>query len=219
MSIVNPHALGLLQSLHMGQVVDNADPDTRGRIKLRLLANSLELWASVIVPSAGTSGGNGYGFCCLPRVGEIVVVAFVTHEQPMVLGSVWSGQNSTPEDADTVEDHYVIRTPSGSVLDFNDSDPSITLSTPQGYSVTINDSGGGEIEIKREGQTINLSSSEVNITSSATVSVNASRVNITASMMQVDAGMSRFSGVVQADTVIANAVVSTSYTPGAGNIW
>jgi hypothetical protein len=24
---------------------------------------------------------------------------------------------------------------------------------------------------------------------------------------------------VQADTVIANAVVGTSYTPGAGNIW
>ena len=35
----------------------------------------------------------------------------------------------------------------------------------------------------------------------------------------VNAGMSKFSGVVQADTVISNAVVSSSYTPGAGNIW
>jgi hypothetical protein len=25
--------------------------------------------------------------------------------------------------------------------------------------------------------------------------------------------------VVQADTVIANSVISASYTPGAGNIW
>jgi uncharacterized protein involved in type VI secretion and phage assembly len=200
----------------MGQVVDNADPDARGRIQLRLLANGLELWASVVVPSAG----NGYGISCLPRKNEIVVVAFITPEQPMVLGSVWSGQSSVPEDADAIEDHYVIRTPSGSLLDFNDGDgPQIKLTTPQGYHLTINDGAGGEIEIKRDGQSIKLSASEVNITSSATVSVNASRVNISASMVQVDAAMSRFSGVVQADTVIANAVVGTSYTPGAGNIW
>ncbi|HWV14432.1 MAG TPA: phage baseplate assembly protein V [Cellvibrio sp.] len=215
MSLVNAHALGLLHSLHMGQVLDNVDPDNRGRIKVRLLANAMEIWASVIVPSAG----NGYGVCCLPRVDEIVVLAFITPEQPMVLGSVWSGQSSAPEDADPVEDHYVIRTPSGSVLDFSETEPGITLSTPQGYSITIDDSGGGEIEIKREGQSITLSASEVNITSSATVSVNASRVTVSASMVQVDAGMSRFSGVVQADTVIANAIVGTTYTPGAGNIW
>lgn len=215
MSLINAHALGLLHSLHLGQVLDNADPDTRGRIKLRMLANAMEIWACVVVPSAG----NGYGVCCLPRVGEVVVVAFITPEQPMVLGSVWSGQNTAPEDADPIEDHYLIRTPSGSVLDFSEGDPSIKLSTPLGYSITIDDSGSGEIEIKREGQSIKLTASEVNITSSATVTVNASRVNISASMVQVDAGMSRFSGVVQADTVIANAIVGTSYTPGAGNMW
>ncbi len=38
-------------------------------------------------------------------------------------------------------------------------------------------------------------------------------------MLTVNAGMSKFSGVVQGDTVIANSVVGTSYTPGAGNIW
>ena len=219
MSLINTHALGLLHSLHMGLVLDNADPDSRGRIKLRLLANAVELWASVLMPSAGSADGKGYGICCLPRIDEIVVLAFITAEQPMVLGSVWSGQSSAPSDADPVEDHYLIRTPSGSLLDFNDADPSITLTTPQGYSISINDSNGGEIDIKREGQSIKLSSSEVNITSSATVTVNASRVNISASMVQVDAGMSKFSGVVQADTVIANAIVGTTYTPGAGNMW
>ena len=40
-----------------------------------------------------------------------------------------------------------------------------------------------------------------------------------AGSVKVDAGMSTFSGVVKADTVIANSVVGTSYTPGAGNIW
>jgi len=32
-------------------------------------------------------------------------------------------------------------------------------------------------------------------------------------MVTVDAGMSKFSGVVQADTVIANSIIGASYTP------
>jgi len=119
-----------------------------------------------------------------------------------------------------VDDHYVIKTPAGTVLDFNDQEgPSVSLTTAQGYSLTITDGNGGELEIKRGEQSVTLGPSEVTINSSATVAVNASRVTISASMVQVDAGMSRFSGVVQADTVIANAIVGTSYTPGAGNIW
>ena len=38
-------------------------------------------------------------------------------------------------------------------------------------------------------------------------------------MVTVNAGMSKFSGVVQCDTVISNSVMSATYTPGAGNIW
>jgi uncharacterized protein involved in type VI secretion and phage assembly len=216
MSVINPHLLGAFNSLQLGQVTENSDPDHRGRIKVLLHANGLELWASVIVPSAG----NNYGITCLPRLGEIVVLAFVTPEFPMVLGSVWSGSNSAPEEADPVDERYLIKTPAGTLLDFNDQDgPSVTLTTPQGYMISITDGNGGEIEIKRDSQSIKLTSSEVTITSSATVAVNASRVTVSASMVQVDAGMSRFSGVVQADTVIANAIVGTTYTPGAGNIW
>lgn len=36
--------------------------------------------------------------------------------------------------------------------------------------------------------------------------------------VNVNAGLSRFSGVVQADTIIANSVIAASYTPGAGNL-
>ena len=64
-----------------------------------------------------------------------------------------------------------------------------------------------------------LTSSEISVTSSGKVTINASQVTVSASMVQVDAGMSKFSGVVKCDTVIANSVVGTSYTPGAGNIW
>ncbi len=64
-----------------------------------------------------------------------------------------------------------------------------------------------------------LSPDGVAVRSSGQVSVDASTVTVNAASVTVNAGMSRFSGVVQADTVITNAVVSASYTPGAGNIW
>ncbi len=41
---------------------------------------------------------------------------------------------------------------------------------------------------------------------------------VTAGQVTVDAGMAKFSGVVQCDTLIANTVVAATYTPGAGNL-
>lgn len=110
---MNLHTLGNLHSLQLGLVTDNADPEDRGRIKVRLVATPMEIWASVVAPSAGS----GYGVSFVPRVNEIVVLAFVTPELPLVLGSLWSGGGSRPEEADPQEDHYVIRTPQATVLD------------------------------------------------------------------------------------------------------
>lgn len=212
---MNIHSLGNLQNLHMGQVIDNADPESRGRIKILLLATEMEVWASVVVPSAG----QGYGISCLPKKDEIVVLAFVTPELPLVLGSIWAGQSSAPEAADAVEDHYVMRTPAGTVMEFDDVDgPKLEVQTPKGYSLTITDSDGGKIKLKRGGQSVTLSSSEVKISGTKVV-IDASTIEMNAAQIQANAGISKFSGVVQSDTLISNAVVGTSYTPGAGNIW
>ena len=216
MTAMNSHAMGLMHSLGLARVVDNVDPDSRGRIKILLLATQMEVWGSVVVPSAGQN----YGISFLPKVDEIVAVAFITPEQPLVLGSVWSGQNSAPEDADPQEDHYVIRTPSGTVMEFDDEDgPKMEIRTPQGFSITVTDGNGGEVAITRGGQSVTLTGSEISVVSSGKVNIQAGDVNVSASSVKVDASMSKFSGVVQADTVIANAIVGTTYTPGAGNIW
>jgi len=224
MSAAGSHAPGELNALHLARVVDNADPDGRGRVQVMLLALGVEVWAGVVTASAGS----GYGVACLPRIEEIVVVAFVAPELPLVLGSIWRGAGSTPAEADPVEDVYLLRTPAGLLVELDDGDgPSLTLSTPTGYSVVITDGDGGEIAITRGGQSVRLTPAEISIQSSGPISIQASgsidvqaaAVNVSAGMVKVDAGMSKFSGVVQADTVIANAIVGASYTPGAGNIW
>ncbi len=216
MDAMTPHALGTLHSLQLAQVTDNADADNRGRIRVRLLTTEMAVWASVVTPSAG----QGYGVAFLPRVGEIVVVAFVSPELPLVLGSLWSGGGSAPPEADTAEDHYVLRTPSGTVLEFDDGDgPAVSLTTPQGHTVKVTDGNGGEVVVSRGDQEVKLTSSEVSVRASGTINIQGGTVSVSASSVTVDSGMSRFSGVIQADTVVTNSVVSASYTPGAGNIW
>lgn len=212
---MNAHTLGHLHSLQLAQVTDNADPDSRGRVKVRLQAAPMEMWASVVAPSAG----HGYGASFVPRLEEIVVVAFVDQDTPLVLGSIWCGSGSRPQDADPQEQHYVVRTPGDTVLEFDDSDPKVELRTRSGYRVTVTESGGGEVTIERGSQSVTMTAAEINVDSAGPVNISASQVNLSAALVQVDAGMSRFSGVVQCDTLIATSVVGTAYTPGAGNMW
>ncbi len=210
------HQLGGLQDLHLARVVDNQDPDGRGRIKVMIQSLEMELWAACVTNSAG----EGYGMSCLPKVDEIVVLAFISPEFAVILGAIWSGASSHPAEAQAVEDNYSLISPEGTKVTLNDSDgPKFTVETSSGHHLTITEEGGGEIKIEKGGESVTLASNGISIVSSATVEVQASQVNISAGMVQVDAAMSQFSGVVKCDTLIATSVVGTSYTPGAGNIW
>ena len=210
------HAVGPMQELHLALVLDNVDPEGRGRIQVELQATGMVLWAACLAPSSG----NGYGVSALPRLEELVVVGFVSPELPLIMGAIWAGQDSHPQDAQAVQDKYALITPSGAKVIIDDSDgPKIELETPAGQKLTVTDSGGGEIHIERGSETIDLTPATISINSSAKVEVSAAQVNVSAGMVQVDAGMSQFSGVVKCDTLIATSVVSTSYTPGAGNVW
>lgn len=209
------HSPGPQQELHLGTVLDNDDPDRRGRIRVRLHASGLETWAVVMVASAG----NGYGVSLLPRQQETVVVAFAAPEWPIVLGALWTGAAPPPDAAQPVEQRYLLRTPGGLQVLLDDADPRVDIRTPAGHHLTLTDAGGGQATLEMSGEKLEMTPANITVTGSARVTVNASQVNVSAGMVQVDAGMSKFSGVVQCDTLIAQSVVSASYTPGAGNIW
>lgn len=209
------HSPGPRQELHLGTVLDNADPEQRGRVRVRLQATGLEAWAAVMVASAG----GGYGVSLLPRVDEVVVLAFVAPELPIVLGALWTGRATPPDDATPVEQRYLLRTPGGLQVLLDDAEPRVDIRTPAGHHVTLTDAGGGQATVEMAGEKIELAPGRITVTGSARVEVNAMQVNVSAAMVQVDAGMSKFSGVVQCDTLIANTVISAAYTPGAGNIW
>ena len=69
------------------------------------------------------------------------------------------------------------------------------------------------------GNGIVLEPGGIRIRSAANVKVQTSTLELSSGIVYVNAGMARFGGVVQTDTLIATSVVAQSYTPGAGNVW
>lgn len=208
-------------------VSDIKDPDGQGRVKITLPwapdtgSGRYEAWARVATMMAGSSRGTWF----IPDVNDEVLVAFESGEprRPYVIGALWNGSDSPPESMDGGGNNYkkVIKSRNGVVITLDDQDgqESFKVETPGGQKITLKD-GPGSVQIEdSSGNSVKLESSGITVTASAKVTINASQVEVSAGQMTVNAGLSRFSGVVQADTVITNSVVGTSYTPGAGNIW
>ena len=208
-------------------VRDIRDPDSQGRVKVALPwapdsdDAGYEVWARLSTLMAGDNRGTWF----VPDVDDEVLVVFMGGDprQPVVVGALWNGKDSPPAQMDGSGNNEVkrIRSRNGVQVTLDDTDgrESLVLETPGGDVLTMQD-GPGKVEIKdSNGNSIVLDTSGITITASAKVTINASTVEVSAGMVTVNAGMSKFSGVVQADTVITNAVISSSYTPGAGNVW
>ncbi len=110
-----------------------------------------------------------------------------------------------------------LSTTTGTKITLTDAPSEIKLATVAGVTVTITDTGGVTVTAPTGGLTVNSLNATVNATASCTV--NAPTLTLNAATVSVNSGIATFSGVVQCSTLITNAVVSTSYTPGAGNIW
>jgi uncharacterized protein involved in type VI secretion and phage assembly len=161
----------------------------------------------------------------VPDVNDEVLVVFENGDarRPYVVGGLWNGTDAPPESMDGGGNNYkkVLRSRNGVKVTLDDQDGQETFicETPGGQRITLKDGPGAVEIVDSNGNSIKLETAGVTVTASAKVTVNASTVAISAGLVTVDAGMSKFSGVVQADTVISNSVISASYTPGAGNIW
>ncbi|HLK69147.1 MAG TPA: phage baseplate assembly protein V [Bryobacteraceae bacterium] len=208
-------------------VSDIKDPDGTGRVKVTLPwspdtgSDRYEMWARV----ATLMGGNNRGSWFIPDVNDEVLVAFEAGDprRPYVLGGLWNGSDKPPQSMDGAgqNNKKVLRSRNGVkvTLDDQNGQEQFIAETPGGQTITLKD-GPGSVEIvDSNGNSVKLQPSGITVNASAKVTVTASLMEISVSMLTVNAGMSKFSGVVKCDTVISNSVVSTSYTPGAGNIW
>jgi len=218
---------GRWYGVYAALVTDIKDPNGQGRVKVSLPwapdpgGSRYEAWARL----ATLMGGKNRGSWFIPDVNDEVLVSFQGGDprHPFVLGGLWNGADKPPETLDGAGQNYrkVLCSRNGVrvTLDDQDGQEKLVLETPGGQRLTLKDGPGAVEIVDSNGNSVKLETSGITVTASAKVTINASQVAVSAALVTVDAGMSRFSGVVQADTVISNSVISASYTPGAGNIW
>lgn len=214
---------------YLAEVVSVQDPESLSRVQIRLLSfdqvgnQDAEIWARVAVPFAGEN----HGAFMIPDVGDEVLINFINGDTrfPVVIGSLWNGGASVPEQlggsGDSI-DRWSITGKHGTRIAIEEESAAtakVLITTPGGVSGEFTDEGGGKIEFKSSGTTLTIDPQGVTINTSMNLTVQATMVKVSAGLVTVDAGMTKFSGVVQADSIITNSIISASYTPGAGNIW
>lgn len=211
--------------VHVAVVTDNQDPSSLGRVKVKLPwspdsgSESYETWARVATLMAGADRGTWF----VPDIDDEVLVAFEAGEpsRPVVLGAMWNGSDSPPETMTQDNPKRTILTRAGVRITLDDTQGAISLllETPGGQRVHLEDSPATVTVEDANGNSVTLASAGVTVVAAAEVKVQAATVKVEASMVTVDSAFSKFSGVVQADTMITNTIVAATYMPGAGNIW
>jgi uncharacterized protein involved in type VI secretion and phage assembly len=216
---------GRFYGLYPAVVTDNQDPDNQGRVRIRLPWSpdndgaAYENWARLATMMAGNNRGSWF----IPDVDDEVLVGFEAGDprRPYVVGMLWNGRDNPPEQMDSDNNLKTILSRAGIGITMDDTDGAVklTLSTPGGHSLVFNDSNLSITATDTTGNTIKMDTGGISISAVAKVKVDAPLIQASAGMVTVDAALSLFSGVVQCDTLISNAVISTSYTPGIGNLW
>lgn len=204
--------------LYPALVSNLVDPDALGRIKVRFPSfgtdgASVTAWATLLSVYADKE----QGLLVLPEVDSQVVVGFEAGDpqRPYIVGACWNGAAALPEAAAAPNNLRTWKSRAGSQLQFDDSQ--------NAAKVTVSMKSGHELVLDDAAQSVSLTHSngckiEMNAAGTITVTANAT-VDVTASMINLKAPMVKCDGVVKCETLITNAVISASYTPGAGNIW
>jgi uncharacterized protein involved in type VI secretion and phage assembly len=204
--------------VYSAMVVDNKDPEAQGRLKI--LFEGQESWARLATLMAGNNQGSWF----IPEVNNEVLVAFEGGDvqRPYVIGALWNSRDMPPESMDAAgnNDHKVLRSRNGVriTLDDQDGQEKFMVETPGAQRITMRDCPSSILIEDSNGNSVKLESDGVTVTASSKVVINATTIEVSSGMVMVNAGMSKFSGVVQCDSLISNSVISASYSPGAGNI-
>lgn len=178
--VMAPPAAGLLpgvQGLYNATVKKiDADPDSAYRILINLPLFDLTgkgIWARLT--NFYSTSGEGAFF--LPEIGDEVIVGFLNDDPryPVILGSLYSA-NRKPHSALTPNaqnSHKAIVTKSELRLVFNDQDKVLTVTTPAGNIVELDDKSK-QVTVKDEnGNSIVMSASGISLKSSKNINIEA----------------------------------------------
>jgi uncharacterized protein involved in type VI secretion and phage assembly len=235
--------MGRIPGVVSGIVSSVDDPANLGRIQVQfdwMDGAPQSYWARVAAPMAG--GKRGAFF--MPELSDEVLVSFDQGEvsSAYVVGYCWSNADQPPT---TDLKQRGITTVLGHKLIFDDNPTTnkITLSTPSGYALTLDELNGKitvatqsnvtvELDDPKSGQpqiqlTLPTGNSLVLNATGLTVTVATGAVNvtglaatITAPEVTIDAAMTTLTGAlsVTGPVLATGGIVCPTYTPGVGNL-
>lgn len=205
-----------------GVVTDLSDSEGMGRVLVKfhtLASEENSYWARI----ATLYSGNDRGILFRPEVGDEVLCTFEHGDIqfPYVLGGLWNGQE-TPPDSDSQNNKKMIVTRSGHKITFDDgpSAEKIEIESKSGQKIILDDSIPASEKIRIE--TTSTGMIEIN-SAVGRVEINCANATINAiAGLDINAPITRISGIlqtqlIQTQTIVATAVVGSSYTPAPGN--
>ena len=232
-----------LAETQMATVLSNADPEGKGRVRVRMnwQTDGMQTsWVRVMTPDGGSSSDvkSNRGFVFIPEVGDQVLLGFRHGDpaRPYVMGSLFNG--TTGGGGGQGNNCKSLTTRSGSSLKLDDSAGSVTLHDKGGVSMNFDGAGCSSFDSKKnstlntgQNHTINAgSNSSVNAGAnySANVGKGASCLNMDANGDIVLEGKNKITIkvgentiTISADGIVTNAGsgdVKTTATTGSVTI-
>jgi uncharacterized protein involved in type VI secretion and phage assembly len=199
-------------------VTNIVDEQNLGRVEVKFPwitadgERDVRTWARLCSPYAD----DNQGLQVMPAVDSEVIVAFGAglFEWAYIVGAVWNGKETTAATPEQANNIRLIRTRADSRLEFDDTAGAakVSLTMASGHKVVLDDAAQEILVQHAGGCSIRLTPLSIEINANLSL-------DVTAPMVNVDAAVSTFSGIVKADTVIADSfVLSPGYSPGVGNL-
>ncbi|NUQ23501.1 MAG: type VI secretion system tip protein VgrG [Saprospiraceae bacterium] len=171
-------AAGLLPAIHglqIGKVVQlQNDPDGEDRILVRLpiIDNSARgIWARVASLDAGSNRGAFFR----PEIDDEVIVGFVNDDprDAVVLGMLHSSAKPAPINAQDVNHEKGFITRSDMRIHFHDDTKTITISTPAGNSIILNEQSTSIVITDQNNNTLKMEPAGITLNSPANITIEA----------------------------------------------
>jgi uncharacterized protein involved in type VI secretion and phage assembly len=166
-----------ISGLHVGTIAESSDEDPEGESRIKISVSSVlteppkPLWARV----ASADAGDKRGFCFRPEPGDEVLVGFLAGDprHPVVLGRLWGSKNKLPEGFHDAKQKAIIGK-KDTRLTFSEADkPSITISTPGGRTVILDDDGQSITLTDKDKNKVKLDASGITIDSAKNLVIQA----------------------------------------------
>ncbi len=176
--ITDTAASGLVPSVHglqIGKVSQlESDPDSEDRVLVKTPVISPDdegIWARVATLDAGENRGSFFR----PEIDDEVVLGFLNGDprEAIILGMLNSSSKPAPVSASDTNPEKGFVTRSEIKLMFNDEDKSVTIETPAGKKIVMDEAAGSILIEDENGNTVTIDSGGISMESAADFKIKA----------------------------------------------